>query len=44
MEHYADPKQKDISGWRGPAEVVENMPETWPRAIEMVARLHSQGI
>ena len=27
VDHYTDPKQRDVSGWRGPAEVIENMPE-----------------
>lgn len=27
VDHYTEPNQKDISGWRGPARFIKNIPE-----------------
>ena len=34
LDHYTEPNQKDISGWRGPATVIKNIPERGKAQLE----------
>ena len=37
VDHYTEPSQKDISGWRGPATVIQNIPETGNVQLEWMS-------